>query len=381
VKMYGSVFVVAGIIVSSLSLPAYSSDPDYGQLLTINPSGGTDTDDGLKIDVASTQLQVTRDGATQLYGVLNPPLPDPNFTTAMYNYFSVTFDENGTNQVLDSYWENYSWVSGTSAASLSDDGKSGNIVNTLTSEPILGSDGRVELEVTFSYTFPNQYLTVATKLTLPVGWTYPARLYWNADATLAGNDDGDQFEGVSASGQQVRGVVSPDGTEIQAFRQIQGQNLSSWAGFLDCPWIDDASCLPMTGQWVRNNLDAPNSISQDEDIDNGYGISVPVVSTAGVHRAEWELIFLDCSGLDPVECIDTKAPSQVVEEETESPDNPIEDSKTAEPRNVSGSSEALGSPDSALATTGESEAIPMVVGLAMLTTGMIVLLLSRRRTA
>jgi len=345
----------------------HAAGSDYGELLTINSTGGTGASDGLKIDVASTQLQVTRAGATQLYGVLNPPLPDPNFTTAMYNYFSVTFNENGTNQVLDSYWEDYLWISGTSASNLTDDGKSGSIVNTITSEPITGFTDPVRLEVTFSYTYPNQYLTVSTKLTLPAGWNYATRLYWNADATLAGNDDGEQFEGLTSSGQQVRGVVSPDGSEIQAFRQVSGQNLFSWAGYLDCPWFDDTDCLPMTGQWLRNNLDAPNLVSVAQDIDNGYGISVPVVSTAGVHEARWELIFLDCSGLDPVECIDQKAPAESV------------DDRPAKQQTDRINPEAVATHDTTLANTGVSTVLPLIAGGGLFALGSAVVLLAKRR--
>jgi LPXTG-motif cell wall-anchored protein len=366
------VLILAGSLVTT---PAYSAPTPFGPLLTINPTGGTSTTDGLKIDVASGQLQITRQGTTQLYGVLTPPLPDPQYSTAMYNYFSVVFTASGLNKVIDSYIEDYSWESGTSSANLAADGRSGEVTNVLTSSAIPGFADPVVLTTTFSYTYPNQYLTVSTALALPPGWNYPTRVYWNADATLGGADDGNQFEGVSSSGQQLRGVVNPNGTTIQGFRQAPGQSLFSWAGYLDCPWGSYADCAPLTPRWLANNLDAPNAISTGTNIDNGYGVSVPVVSTAGIHRASFDLVFVDCglnssySTAQLISCIDTKAPrpSGGGGSDRRNGDEAIEEVVAPEP--------ALPT----LAATGLSTAVPIIVGLGLVMAGLGSVLLARRR--
>lgn len=361
--------VLSLILVTLGGAPAYAVDP-YGSLHTINATGGTTTTDGLKIDVASGQLQITRAGATQLYGLL--PLPDPLYANAMNNYFSVSYSLGGSAYTIDSYESEVEWVSGSSSVTLSDDGKSGSVVNTLVSatDASKGLSTPLQLEVTFDYTYPDQYVTVSTALTLPSGWTQETRLYWNADATLGGNDDGDQFEGTSTSGQQIRGVTSPDRTSIQAFRQVPGQSLNSWAGYLDCPWGYDNlnQCDPLNEGWLMNNLDAPNAISTATNIDNGYGVSMPAVSTAGTHRATFELIFVDCApAADPVACISQKVPPTPT-------DDPEDDSSDGHEEVI----EDVAPVTPALASTGTSSLVLLVSSLTLLATGIALVALRRR---
>ena len=370
------------MLVTLGGAPAYAVDP-YGSLHTINAAGGTTTTDGLKIDVASGQLQITRAGATQLYGAL--PLPDPLYANAMYNYFSVTFASGANDLTIDAYEEDISWVSGTSSVNLSADGKSGSIVNTLTSGPIPDFDDPIVLEVTFSYTYPDQYLTVSTALTLPSGWTHETRLYWNGDTTLDGVDDGNQFEGASTSGQQLRGVVSIDGTSIQAFRQVPGQSLFSWAGYLDCPWgtwgclFTDDNLLTGNnlnlGGWLVNNEDAPNKVSPSTNIDNGLGVSMPAVSTAGTHRASFELIFVDCDPVDLSESAQDHAVACISEKVPPTPsDDPEDDSSEGHEEVIE--DVALVTP--ALASTGTSSLVLLLSSLTLLATGVALVALRRR---
>jgi hypothetical protein len=292
--------IFAAIIFVLTPAPAFAA---FGDLSTINPTGGLSTDDGLKIEIAQTEIQVTRDGNTQFYGYA--PAPVAGTPGYMLNYFEVTFNDGEGDVEIGQYNSSPAWDSGTSEATLSADGKSGTVVNTL-SYSLNGQP--ITLKVTFSYTYPNQYLNVATLLTLPSGWTYPTRVHWNADATLGGNDDGDQFEGTLASGQQVRGVISADQTTIEAFRQVQGQNVNSWAGYLDCPWGSYA-CTLGANSWIVTDGDAPNEISTATNIDNGFGISVPAASTPGEHAASFDILFVGCdSGADPIECINANIP-------------------------------------------------------------------------
>lgn len=145
----------------------------FGDFTTINSTGGTDETDGLKLDIASGQLQATRNGSGQLYS--ETAVPDPDDADAMSNYFTVAFTSGGTDYTIApigggevGYGYDFSWESGTSSSNLSDDGKSGTVVNTLTAD-IDGSD--VVLEITYTYTYPDLFVNVSTKLTLPSGWT------------------------------------------------------------------------------------------------------------------------------------------------------------------------------------------------------------------
>ncbi len=294
---------------------------------TINPTGGLTPDDGLKIEIAQTEIQVTRDGETQFYGF--GPAPVAGTPGFMLNYFEVSFsDELGlADYVIGQYDGNPAWDSGTSEANLSPDGKSGTVINTLTAD----IDGfPVALRVTFTYTYPDQFLNVTTRLTLPPGWNYPTRVHWNADATLGGNDDGNQFEG---------------------FRQVAGQNLFSWAGYLDCPWGSFGCTTLPTTSWVGNNDDAPNEVSTATNIDNGFGISTPEVTTPGNHTSSFDIFFVGCANAaDPIACLDESLPSDP------SPDS-----------------------DSELAATGASAGMGgLVVAALLLALGAIDLVLRRR---
>ena len=293
--------------VSPASATTIPTGP-FGDLYTFNATGGTGLDDGLKVDIAQGQIQVTRGGEGQLY----PSEAIPSITeSAMNNYFTVAFDDGAVHTINPQlpapaavYAADLVWNSVTSTETPSTDGKSGTIVNTLTSEDT--GHGVVVLEITYSYTYPDQFVNVSTKLTLPVAWTYPTRLYWNTDSTLAGGDSGDQIEGTLANGQFVRGVIARNGSQIEAFRQVVGQGLNSWAGSYSCPWTDQGpDCNPAsTYGWVAANQDAPNAISTPRNVDNGFGISVPVVDAAGEHLASFDLLFVSClDGITAIECL------------------------------------------------------------------------------
>lgn len=304
--------VFAGVaFVAALSLtttPAIASTGNYGDLSTINPLGGSTPTDGLKIDIASSQMQVSRDGIAQLYPIDDIPVPTDG--SIMSNYFQVSFDDEETFVIGQGDDDpDYAWESGTSEETLTDSDRSGTVVNTLVSENIPGR-GTVTLEITFAYTYPDLFINVSTELTLPGNWAFDTRLHWNADAALGGFDAGNQFEGVSKSGQQVRGVVSLDGGSIEAFRQVEGEQLNSWAGHYLCPWnsesedLDTGACNPSaSSDWVTNNQDAPNTVSISENIDNGFGVST--VATGPVSSASFDLLFVGCApGVAPVLCLD-----------------------------------------------------------------------------
>lgn len=298
--------VAAAAAIALTAAPAFAGT--FGELTTINPTGGTSLTDGLKVDIASTQIQVLRNGLGQLYDAES--IPSPDSVGEMSNYFDVSYTVGDVDYVIGSNGT-IDWTAGSSSAALSSDGKSGTVVNTVTAD--VPEAGTVSLEATFTYTFPDQFINVSTKLTLPAGWTNPTRLHWNTDSTLGGEDAGDQFEGTLASGQQVRGVVSPDGTQIEAFRQVSGQSLNSWAGYYTCPWtvadpiegLDPLDCNPGSiSNWLITNDDAPNSISTSLNIDNGFGISTPAVSAAGAHTASFDLLFVGClDGIGALQCI------------------------------------------------------------------------------
>jgi LPXTG-motif cell wall-anchored protein len=311
-------FIAGLAVLTSVALvasPAIAASPTgpFGDLTIINPTGGTNSSDGLKIHIAQGQIQITRGGIAQLYPVTNfPSSTIISSNSGVNNYFTVAFTKNNTVRTISppngpagAQVEDIYWNSATSSATLTGGGQSGTVVNTLTSQDT--GDGIVTLEITYAYTYPNEFLNVSTKLTLPNPWTYPTRVYWNTDSTLGGSDSGDQLEGTLNNGQVVRGVVSPDGTQLEGFRQVVGQNVNSWAGNYTCPWDDQSTdCNPASfHSWVDDNADAPNTISAQTNVDNGFGVSVPMVDTPGEHTASFDILFVSCvGGVSPLQCIE-----------------------------------------------------------------------------
>jgi LPXTG-motif cell wall-anchored protein len=134
-----------------------------------------------------------------------------------------------------------------------------------------------------------------------------------ADATLAGSDKGDQIEGTLADGSAIMGVIARNGLSIEAFNQLPGQSMRSWAGFFQCAWIPaltNPNCPSSRAGWVVNGEDAPGTISTETFIDNGWGVQSPDVTVAGTSVSSWRTYFVSCleSDTSASQCVDRAAP-------------------------------------------------------------------------
>lgn len=300
--------ILAGVAVGVATVaaavaPALALD-NPGIAYTINPSGGTSLSDGLKLDIASGQIQVGRNGSGQLYSDTSIPV-DNNFNE-MSNYFVVAFgagDSVGDSSDLDANWDSF-----TSEATLTDGDKSGTVINHLS-----GENGDVLLDVTYTYTYPNEYLNVKYDLTLSGARAGAAhRVYWYTDSYLEGSDEGNQFGGTSPAGQTFAGVVSMAGTQIEAFRQTDGQNLKWFAGDYECPYTNstdsdpvlDCTVDPGSDGFAGEYIDFPNAASTATAIDNGFGVN-SAESTSNTESGNFDLIFASClDGWAPLRCAD-----------------------------------------------------------------------------
>lgn len=292
-KVMVAVVVAVASSVLAFSTPAVAAS----NLETINPTGGTSPSDGLKVEVAFGQIQVNRDGHGQFFGPNDPPSPEDS--ERLSNYFVVAFDSVLTVRshtfVGDSYdFGGQAWDSFTSEATYTDSDRSGVIINHLVSG---SGTSLVALDVTVTYTYPNDYLNVRADLTLGSDWSSsPHKIYWYTDAFFDGSDAGPQFTGVNSSGQRLAGVTVPDHTAVQAFRQTAGQNLNWWAGQYSCPYTTapaTGDCDPSNlGRFAADYLDFPNAVSLIDN-DNGFGISSPQAS--GNESINFDLVFTTCA--------------------------------------------------------------------------------------
>jgi LPXTG-motif cell wall-anchored protein len=334
--------VAASVAVAAVVLAASPAQAAlFNEVAFINVDGGTNKTDGLLIAVANGQLQIGRDGDGQLFP--DDTLPDSEWggvsggdsEAPMSNFFAVSFDESGIHRSpgtpdVDEPWSRASaigneseststtdydphvWDTFQSSSTLSADGKSGTVVNTLSATyrhcPIFNvsmeecfAPGDVEYEVvlvaTFDYTYPDQFVTVTTDLTLPTGWPMEnTRLSWYTDSTLGSEDDGNQFSGTLADGATVAGVVDPETNLIEAVREIPGNPINFYAGNYECPIEDNgADCAPSSdGLWVAENAAFPNEVSTEEDVDNGFGAQRASTYEVGTTSHSFDLLFVDC---------------------------------------------------------------------------------------
>ena len=281
-----------------VATPAFAAVVDPGEVNTINATGGTNEDNGLKVEFGFGQLQILMNNSTQLYGGESTPLADTY--PEMSNYPVIKFDG------FDAIGTGTNWTSFTSDATLTDGGRSGVVVNHLTYG---AGETLVKVDVTASYTYPNKYITMTMAL-VEAGSAYNGaahKFYWFTDALLSGSDSGYQFGGTSPEGQTVAGVVSEAGDQIEAFRQVAGQNLNWFTGYYTCPEEAGDECSPTLGDgnWVANFADFPNvAYEADATIDNGFGISSPS-STNGTEEISFDLLFVSClDGVNALQCAD-----------------------------------------------------------------------------
>jgi LPXTG-motif cell wall-anchored protein len=297
--------------VALVATPSFAAPTSPGVRETINSSGGTSATDGLKIDVAFGNIQIGRKGSGQIFP--SPDLPKAN-TYAYVSSYPVVALSYGTSPTLYRFIGSYGgtnavdWDSFTSESTLTDSGRSGTVINHLT----YGSGASlVTADFTISYTYPNQYFNVKFDLT-GLGSAYSGgnhRLYWYADSYLEGSDNGFQFGGTTPGGQTVAGVYSQAGTQIEAFRQVAGQNLAWVAGGYECPdygpsTVSDCGAVTTNG-FINDYVDFPNAFATiTTPIDNGFGVN-SALSSAATDSMTFDLIFATCVDTSPLPCADS----------------------------------------------------------------------------
>lgn len=308
------------------SAPAQAAG-EFGSVKIINPSGGTSDSDGIRILIAGGQMQVYSKDVQQLYKGLSTeglPTADADTHCELYNYFSMYLGAGANSKVVgcpnfDLDPENsvglVEWATGSITSNLTAGDKDGTVTLTLVSgEVAIGKT--ITLQVLYTYVYPNRYVDIETSWTIPTGIPgfTGAKTYFNADAILAGSDRGNQIEGNLADGSAIMGVISRDGLSIEAFNQLPGQSMTSWAGFYQCAWrpgkASDPGCPSAQAGWVVNGGDAPGTISTGTDVDNGWGVQSPAVTVAGTSVSSWRTYFVSCldSDTSASQCVDRAAP-------------------------------------------------------------------------
>jgi LPXTG-motif cell wall-anchored protein len=339
--------VAAGVTVVMLAaVPSLAGT--FGELETLNPSGGTNSSNGIKIDYAAGSVQVTRNSYQQVFPAqsdvdIDPGyfcgtgiLPNPDTQGCVSSAFIVALASDGNYNVdpivvgapdpymglppdaIGDYWDTI-----TSSSTVAADG-SGTISSTLTYTfdwCNSGCSGTLTLDVDLSYTYPNQYFTVDTATSWqnisgsPAENDWYARIYFYEDATLSGLDEGNQFSTTDAAGNKLVGVIRPDGTALEGVRSYPTYDIHTYAGEYSCP-VDSSStdCTDVFGAtgWMLSVSNLPDSIDPAEGVDNGFSVQAGNGSyfvqddlVLAPATSKFDLLFMACEvGVAPGDCIE-----------------------------------------------------------------------------
>lgn len=272
----------------------------YGQTV-INPAGGFNNNDGLKISLSGTGvMQIYRNNIMQIYAtygfnVMNFPGGNvPNGTT------NPTNPTGTTNGVVLSIGN-----SAYTGGSLSPGSVAGNLkmVSSTQQSLIETSPGHFVdvikmtatknslvygLEITYTYISPSATCLVDYKVTIPPGNTEKVQLAHGWDTFLQGNDLGPGFKTGTAAdlSDAVVGVVRTP--VFEAFQYLGGVK---WTGYYSAIY----SSLNANLQGAPY-MTFKNTINSNPATDNGIGISMDFGSTPGTFTSNNAVIFACAAG-------------------------------------------------------------------------------------
>jgi len=320
--------VLATIAVLGVAVGSAGADeatdrwPTYGPTFTLNPAGGVTGSDGMRVTFGGTQLQVQRQEDPERPGWVNGELysenrlPGTNSAGDIYNHIALAVGDEvngGTAFVAPSFCEpEYDWCRVNSADNV--EVKQWNVAATASATQIVSVltgvvDGLTyTVQVTVTYTSPDDRVKFEYSVIIPAGNTKPVRLYHLLDSYLGGSDQGPGFyqdpQSCGAAGYSgaVVGVDRADLGVVEAFQFVSG---TPWTGYMSANYSDvvfgngyytdpnrdeeSDESGPKFGPGFMNDLN--EQIITDPDNDNGFGVNWNFGSTPGTYGAVNKLIF------------------------------------------------------------------------------------------
>jgi hypothetical protein len=334
--------------------------PTYGETHVLNAAGGSTGSDGMRITFGGGQLTAQRQDDPDEPGYPNNEIYSPsrlpgtenadgvfsqvalavgdatNGGTAFVSpanlqdtQFAYDYVDDGEEEIYTPLVTRVPWNVTTTSSSDS-------IVSTLTGE----ADGLTyTVEVTVTYTSPDDRMKIDYQVIIPAGNTKAVRLYHLIDTYLGGSDAGPGFFnepvdcGSGAESGAVVGVDRADLGVVEAFQYISGTPWTSYMSgyYSDVVFGNNGATAEEWGQGEHfgpgfgNDLN--NQIITDPENDNGIGISWNFGVRPGTYDSAAKLIF-SSETVDP--CADPEAVSVTNPDPTEVPD-PVIDPDVTDP--------------------------------------------------
>lgn len=286
-------FIINAQMICDINIPTNNTWP----LTILNVNGGSHARDGIRTEITgSGNIQIFRNNQYQIYNG-NLQSGNPNNVPGTTHGWILTVGNSGNSN------NQYSFRSGSLTAGSSSSFQGATQVRPVSTECInqgntqtrrmnynLVSNGRTyQYVLTYSYTFPNNYITINHKVTIPQGNTLEVKLSHGWDTYLAGGDRGPGF--LSGAGNNLtvgtQKTVMDGGERTVVYEAFKFNPLNSttpWSGYYSGAYTNMNSIL-------SSNSNRFNNVVTTTETDNGIGISMNFGAIPGTYTSESQLIF------------------------------------------------------------------------------------------
>lgn len=268
----------------------------FGQTV-INAPGGTNSNDGIRLNISGAgNMQIRRKNINQIYSIGNhilsgttKPFEVPGSTHGLALSIGRDIFKSGSLSPQGSVGDKY-LVPITSTQQSLIESTPGHFENTIKMKA--EKNGLTYLlDVKYIYNYPDPFVTIDYKVTIPQGNTDKVQLAHAWDTYLSGGDNGPGFVRGKAP-NLVMGVFKQASLSYEAFQYRSGVE---WSGYHSA---DYKLLVSQLNRGVDMYMTFGNAINENSTTDNGIGISINFGTTSGTFNSENALIFACEAGDD-----------------------------------------------------------------------------------
>jgi hypothetical protein len=227
-----------GIVVLVMTVFGGAQPAQAQGTVIMNPDGGTNQEDGIKIEVDDVRHRITRNGLNQVYETGGNPYVNWIVTIDTETFADTTVEALYPAGATD-------WMSASVEELPQPDDDTWVSLRQLSAE-MLG--GRIlTVTITTTYTTPNPYIDVDVSVAISGDTpTAPVNFYFATDLSLDGLDDGPGFvnddDGVVTFGQYFE---TPSPGAVSAIRELESSPMTSYfAGHYECAFDSEPTRSP-----------------------------------------------------------------------------------------------------------------------------------------